>query len=245
MRNFQPALAAVGAAEQPAARTAARYVPEVAPRFPHRGEQDARIGAVHRQLDRTRHIAAVQDLLPGLAAVPGAIDTALRMGTEYVTQSRDIDEIGILRMDADAADELAVPEADVEPCAAGIGRLVQAVAVGDVEADRRFSRAGIDHVGVRGCHGDRAQCGAAHEAIRDALPEHAAVDRLPDAAGAGAKIEHHLVHRIARDGDDAAAARGADAAPFQRVETRRGGQTGFRGHGARGADLFKWCRHRP
>ncbi len=238
-RNLLPAIAAVGAAEQPAARTAARYVPEVAPRLPHRGEQDARIGAVHGEIDRARHVATAQDLLPALAAVPGAIDAALRIGTEYVAQGRDIDEIGVLRMDADAANELAVLQTDITPRAAGIGRLVQAIAVGDVEADRRLAGTGIDHVGVRGRDRNRAQRGAGHEAVRDALPEHAAVDGLPDAAGAGAKIEHHLVGGIARDRNDAAATRGADAAPFQRLETRRGGQTGFRGHGARGADLFK------
>src|SRR5260370_38235675 len=114
-RNLLPAIAAVGAAEQPAARTAARYVPEGAPRLPHRGEQDARIGAVHGEIDRARQVDNARDRLPALAAVPGAIDAALRIGTEYVAQGRDIDEIGVLRMDPDAANDLPVLHTDIPP----------------------------------------------------------------------------------------------------------------------------------
>ena len=226
-----PRVAAVGAPEQPAARAAARNVPEVAPRFPHRGEQEARVGAVHRELDRARHVAAIEDFLPILAAVRRAIDAALGIGTEHIAQHCGIDEIGIRRMDADAADELAVAEADMAPGAARVARFVNAVAVGHIEADRRFTGARIDHVGVRGRDRDRTDRGAAHEAVRDAAPEYAAVLGLPDAAGTGPEIEHHPIHRIARNGDDAAAARGADAAPFQRVETGRWGGAGFFGHG--------------
>ena len=123
-------------------------------------------------------------------------------------------------MDADAADMLRRLEADIRPGPAGIGRSVDAVAVGDVEPDGGLPGARVDHVGVGARHRDGADRGASHEAVRDAPPIHAAVDRLPDAAGAGAEIEHHLVHGIARDGDDAAAARRADAPPLQATEIR-------------------------
>ena len=140
-------------------------------------------------------------------------------------------------MDADPADELAVLQADVLPAAPGIGRLVDAVAVGDVDADRRLAGAGVDHVGIGGRDGDRADRRAAHEAVGDAAPVHAAVVGLPDAAGAGAEVEHHLVDGIAGDGDDAAATRGTDAAPLERVETRRRGQALFRCHVREGRSL--------
>src|SRR4030095_14864884 len=131
-RNLLPRVAAVGAAEQAAARTATGNVPEVALGLPHRGEQQARVVGIHREIDRARDVAAIEDPFPGRAAILGAVDAALAVGPEDVAQHRDIDEVGILRMDADPANELAVPEADVLPAASGIGRLVDAVAVGHV-----------------------------------------------------------------------------------------------------------------
>jgi hypothetical protein len=53
-------------------------------------------------------------------------------------------------MDADAADEPRLAEAQMAPGAAGIGRFVNAVAIGYVEPDLGFPGAGIDHVGVQG-----------------------------------------------------------------------------------------------
>src|SRR4030095_6139620 len=236
-RNLLPGVAAVRAAEQAAARTAAGNVPEVALGLPHRGEQQARVVRIHGEVDRARDVAAVEDPFPGRAAILRAVDTALAVWSENIAQYRDIDEVGILRMDADAADALAVLQADVLPAASGIGRLVDAVAVGDVEADRGLAGAGIDHVGIGGRHGDRAHCRGAHEAVRHAAPEDAAILGLPDAAGAGAEIEHHLVDGIARDGDDATATRGTNAAPLERVETRRRGQALFRCHVREGRSL--------
>src|SRR5262249_17478010 len=147
------------------------------------------------------------------------------------------DEVRILRMDDDPADELAVLQADVLPASPRIGRLVDAVTIGDVEADRGLAGAGVDHVGIGRCHGDRADRRPAHAAVGDAAPEHAAILGLPDAAGTGAEIEGHLVDGIARDGDDATATRGTNAAPFERVETRRRGQALFRSHVWEGRSL--------
>src|SRR6185503_2513257 len=154
-----------------------------------------------------------------LAAILGAIDAALAVRPEDVAQHGGIDQVGIGRMNANTPDKLAVPESDVAPGAAGVGRFVHAVAVGDVEADRGLAGAGVDHVGIGRRHCDRADRRAAHETVRHAAPEHAAVDRLPDAAGAGAEIERHPVHGIARYRDHAAAARRTDAAPSQSIES--------------------------
>src|SRR4029078_3997693 len=101
-RDLFPGVAAVGAAEQAAARTAAGNVPEVALGLPHRGEQQARAVWIHGEVDRARDVAAVEDPFPGRAAILRAVDAALAVGAEDVAQDRDIDEVGILRMDADA-----------------------------------------------------------------------------------------------------------------------------------------------
>src|SRR5262249_43491736 len=150
--------------------------------------------------------------LPALAAIPGAIDAAFLVGPEDVAQYRGIDQVGVLRMDADAADELAGTEADILPAAASVARFVEAVAIRAVEADRGLAGAGIDHVGIRRRDGNRADGGAAHVAVRHAAPEDASILGLPDAARAGTKIEGHPVQGIARDRDNAAATRRTYAA---------------------------------
>src|SRR5207244_947247 len=97
VRDFFPSVATVLGAEHAAARPAARDIPEIAPRLPYGREQDARVVAVHRDLDSPGDVAAIKHLLPGLAAVLGAEHTALLVGAEHVAQCRDIDEVGIGR----------------------------------------------------------------------------------------------------------------------------------------------------
>src|SRR6202008_2974033 len=99
----------------------------------------ARVVGIHGEIDRARDVVAVQDPLPARAAILGAIDAALAIGPEDVAQHGGIDEVRILRMDDDPTDELAVLQADMLPASPGIGRLVDAVAVGDVEADRSLA----------------------------------------------------------------------------------------------------------
>src|SRR6516162_2957986 len=79
---------------------------------------------------------------------------------------------------------------------------------------------GIDHVGVRGRHGERTDRGGAEKAVAHAAPIDPAINRLPHASGAGAKIEYTTVFGVAGNGDDAAAPRRPDAAPFERIEFR-------------------------
>src|SRR6516165_10484390 len=121
-------------------------------------------------------------------------------------------------MDSDAPDEPGLAEAEMAPPAAGIGRFVDAVAIGDIEPDRGFPGAGINHIGIRGSDGERADRGRGEKAVDHAAPISAAVGRLPDTAGAGAEVEYSGVFGVTRDGDDAAAARRPDAAPFEGVE---------------------------
>src|SRR3712207_8839751 len=54
--------------------------------------------------DRARFVAAREDLLPGFAAVFGTIETAFGIGAPGVAERGDVDEVGVLRVDADARD---------------------------------------------------------------------------------------------------------------------------------------------
>src|SRR5215211_6359707 len=147
----------------------------------------------------------MEHLLPTLAAIGRAEDAALGVRPPDVPERRDVDEVGVLRVDADAGDVAGVGEAAVRPGLAAIGGLVDTVAVRDVAANRRLAHPDVDHIRVALGDGNRAHGGRLEEAVGDVIPGGAAVGRLPDATGAGPEVEGHLVDRVARDGDDAPA----------------------------------------
>src|SRR6516165_10628300 len=217
-RNLRPALATVGGTEEAASRPTARDVPEIPARLPEGGKQDARIARIHRQIDRTGIGVAIEHLAPGLAAVARTEDPAFLACTEHIAEYRDIDEIGVVGMDLDAANESGFTEAQMAPGAAGISRFVNAVAPGHVEPDLGLPGAGINHVRVRASDGERTDRSGAEKAVAHAAPIDPAIDRLPHAPGAGTEIEHAAVLGVAGNGDDAAAPRRPDAAPSEGVE---------------------------
>ena len=104
------------------------------------------------------------------------------------------------------------------PGAAGIGRFVNAVAIGYVEPDLGLPGAGIDNVAIRAGHGERTDRGGPEKAVADASPINPAINRLPHASGAGSEVEHAAVFGVTGNGYDAAAPRRPDAAPFEGIE---------------------------
>ena len=104
-RNLRPALAAVCGTKKAASRPAARNVPEVAAGLLERRKQDARIARIHCQIDGAGIGVLVQHFAPGLSTVTRLENPALLVCTECIAERGDMDEIGIVRMDADAADE--------------------------------------------------------------------------------------------------------------------------------------------
>jgi hypothetical protein len=166
-------------------------------------------------------------VIPRPPAVPGAEHAPLAVRPPRVAEGGDVDEVRIIRMHADAPDVAGVAEPHVGPAAAGVGGAVHAVAVRHVAANARLAGAGVDHVGIGGRDGHRADGGRLEEAVGDVLPVGAAVGRLPDAARAGAEVEDHGLDGIAGDGHRPAAAVGAHETPLKRVE-----ETGIDAHWA-------------
>jgi len=121
-------------------------------------------------------------------------------------------------MDSDAADEPSLSEAQMAPGAAGIGRFVNAVAIGYVEPDLGLPGAGINHVGVRAGQGERPDRSGAEKAVADAAPIDPAINRLPHASSAGSEVEHATVFGVTGNGYDAAAPRRPNAAPLKGIE---------------------------
>ena len=87
---------------------------------------------VHRQIDRAGLVAAKQHLVPGLAAVRRAKDPALIVWSIGMAQRRHIDQIGILGVNAHAGDIACLCKPQMHPGLPRIGRLIDAIAVGDV-----------------------------------------------------------------------------------------------------------------
>jgi hypothetical protein len=173
--------------------------------LPERGVQDPRVRRIHREVRRARLVVDVQDLLPRFAAVLGTEDAALGVRAPDVALRRDVDEVGVLRVHAHARDLARVLESHVLPGAAGVGRLVHAVAVRGVAADRLFAGADVDDVRIGLGDGDRADRAGPEILVGDDLPVRAAVARLPDAPARRAEVEGARIVAHARDRRDATA----------------------------------------
>src|SRR5207247_5163306 len=114
--------------------------------LPGRGVEDARIPGIHAQVDRSGAVVDEQNALPALSAVARAEHPALVVGSEGVSEGRDVDDLRVARIDAHAPDLARVLEPDVLPRAARVHRLVDPVAVRDVAADARLAHPDLEHV---------------------------------------------------------------------------------------------------
>jgi hypothetical protein len=81
-----------------------------------------------RRIHGARFRAARVNLLPGFATIDGLEDAALIVGAELMSERGDIDDVGIVRMNANCADLLRVLQAHVLPRFPGVGGFVHAVA---------------------------------------------------------------------------------------------------------------------
>jgi hypothetical protein len=127
--DFIPGAAAIGRFEDAAARPPALQSPRLAIHFPQGSVDGIGIGRIQYQVGYARLIASKQDFLPVLAAVCGAKHSALFVRSEYVTLRADVNDIGIVRMNAHASDLPGVLESDVLPGFAGVRRFIDAVSV--------------------------------------------------------------------------------------------------------------------
>ena len=92
-----------------------------APRPPERGVENARVVRIHGEIMRTDFFTGEEDLLPGLAAIARAIDSALLIRPMSMAQCRDVHEIRVLGMDTHLADLTRIFQSQVHPGLASIG----------------------------------------------------------------------------------------------------------------------------
>ncbi len=101
--ELRPVVAAVVRDVDAAPRAAALATPRVELELPHRGEQRLRISRVHHDVDGACVRVDEEHLAPRLAAVRRAIDAALLLRAVAVTLRRDEHDVGVRRVDDDAA----------------------------------------------------------------------------------------------------------------------------------------------
>src|SRR5215213_5511009 len=208
-----PGLPPILTAPESAVRTAATDLPEGAMGLPDGGVEDARIGAVDAQVNRTCFVADKEHVSPVGAAIVAFENATFRIGTEGVTQSRHPHDVRVVWVDADLADVACVAQPGVDPAPPGVGTAVDAVAMGDVDADGRLAGTGVDDVRVGRRNRQRADRGCGEEAIGHGLPVGAAISCLPDAAGHRAEVVGVRLAAAAGHGDHTAATKGSNAAP--------------------------------
>ena len=212
-RDLRPALAAIGALEEPAALAAARHLVFLAVRLPHRRVEHVRIRPIDAHVNRRRLVVPIEHLTPRLAPVGALVHTALPTRHGELAERCDPDDVGIGGVDADLRDPVRLAEPHVRPRLAGIGALVDAIAGHDVAANARFAGANEDDVGIRLAHSHRAHARRRDLAVGHRRPVLARIDRLPESAAHGTEIRFAFPPLHAGHRDRPATAIGADVAP--------------------------------
>ena len=95
-----PGVAAVGAFVDAPFQRATDDSPWLTLPVPHGSEDHARAAGLKFQIGGTQGVGNIEDLLPGLAAIGGAIDAALFVGNEWISSDCHEHDIGIGGMDA-------------------------------------------------------------------------------------------------------------------------------------------------
>src|ERR1019366_6872497 len=169
--------------------------------------------------------------LPRLAAIGGLVQAAVAAGRKKRPLSGHPHDVGVALVDEDFGDVLGVFEPHVLPGAAGVGALVDAVAIADGALGFVLTSAQPDGIGVVRVDGDAAQrVGAA--VIEDGIEGDAAIGGFPEAAGGRRDVPDVAIVGVDGNvGDAPGSERSGDVAHLDfvkqfRGESRRGGWLG-------------------
>ena len=213
--DARPRSRGVGRLVQPAARSAAVETVRLALPLVGRRVERVRIARIHGDVDEPRVLVDELRVGPRLPAVGRLEQPALPVRAEQVAGRRDIDDVGVCRVNDDAADVLRVGEPHEGPRRAAVGRFVDAVAPRRALAVVRLAGADPDDVRVGARDGDVADRRRA-EVVEDRRPRRSAVHRLPHAAGGRADVDRVGMAFVDRDVVDAPAGDGGtDRAPLE------------------------------
>ncbi|KKL27871.1 hypothetical protein LCGC14_2380840, partial [marine sediment metagenome] len=114
-----------------------------------RRSKDSRIGSIHGELAGTRRLVDFEHQFPCRAAVAGSVDPPFLCGAVWRALRRNVNEIRVSGMDANAGDGPGQFEPHVMPGSSGIGGLVNTVSVrcGDT-SHRMLTHPHVHHIGI-------------------------------------------------------------------------------------------------
>ena len=189
LRQLLPRRAAVGGLEDPAVRALPRAVlPRTLPLLPHRRVDDVRVRGIDVDVLAAGVLVLEQHALEGAAAVGRAKDAALLIRPVRMAERRDEQPVRVPRVDRELGNLLRVAQAEMRPCLAGVGGLVDAVADGEVRARQALAAPDVQDVRIGGRDGDPPDR-SGRLVVEDRFPRAAGVGRLPDAAVDHADVE--------------------------------------------------------
>ena len=217
VRDVGPVRAAVGRLEDAAAGPAAREAP-VLVATPATSRRTPPAGWTDPSPASIAPVAVVdeQHLLPGLAAVGGLVDPALRVRSPQMAEGGGVDDIRVPGVHDDPADDVGRAQADEAPGLAAVGGLVHPLAGHFRVAGRVVARADVDDPRIGGRNRHRADIAGLEILVGNILPAVAVVGGFPDAAARRAHEEFIRLGGDAGHGGDPSAGIGPHAAPPQR-----------------------------
>ena len=232
--EFRPRLPAVGGLVDAAGDAVLEQLPRPALHVVHRRVKRVGLSPVDDQIDRAGLVVDVEHLRPGLPSITCLEHAAFLAGRPQASHRRDVDNVGIGRVDDDAADLPGFLQPHPLPRLAGVGRLVDAVArVRDADA-RGVPGADPHDVLVRRRDGQAADAGHVLS-VEDGLKGRAVVGRLPDAAvadrdveGVEVRFQRRLRHRDVRDPGPCAIRSEGAVAEARELVLGEGGRRGRR-----------------
>ena len=230
-----PRLAAIFGDRHGAARRCIRSFaagterPALAAEIPQAGDQAIRVGRIEADA-RTAggKVGALQDLRPGLAAVAGLVEAAIRAVAPQRAGRAGIDDIAVGWVHHDLGDALHIGQAHQRPVVAAVGGLVDAVAHRNAVARPAFAGADPHGLLVGGIQCDGAD--RLHRLLVELGREAgAAIVGFPHAARGGAHEDGDLaiIFHARRQRRDAARHGGRTD-----VADAEAGNTGTGGNGA-------------
>src|SRR5688572_1362192 len=111
-------------------------------------DEDVGVARIHLHVVGAGPVVYVEYSRPRCSAIGRLVDATLAPLAPDRTLRRDVDNVGVSRVDQDAADMFAFLEADVFPRAAAVDRLVDTVTVRDDALRVVFAGADPDHVRI-------------------------------------------------------------------------------------------------
>src|SRR5712664_2054568 len=212
-----PVASAIGGFVKAAAGADEGFAAANFPRRNARGPQHRvdrlRICGIESEIGCAGVFVLVENFLESLAAVGGAEDAALGVGTVGMSFGGNENAVGIFRIDEDRGDLLGVAEVlQMRPGFSGVGGFVNAIAGREIRALQTFATAGVNDVRIGWSNGQRAD-GAGGLVVEDRIPSVPEIGGLPDTAIDGSHVENVRLVRHAGDGHRAASAERPDAAP--------------------------------